>query len=346
MRRSKLGKSDLQVSSWCLGTMTFGSQTAAPVAFDLLDLALENGINFIDSAEMYPAPALANTYGESERIIGRWLARRGRRDDVVLATKASGPGAFVPWIREGRSNHCAAHLTAAADASLARMGTDYIDLYQLHWPDRAANFFGQLGFKPARQEASFDVEESVAALAALVSSGKVRHVGLCNETAWGTMQFLNAARRLGVAEIVSVQNPFNLLNRSLEVGLAEVTWREGCSVIGYSPLAFGMLTGKYLDNSAAADARLNRHRQYRRYSSKRALAATSRYLAIAREASLDPTHMALAWSASKPYVGSVIIGASDCRQLQHNLLAHDLELSRDVLKAIDAVHEEISNPCP
>lgn len=346
MHRRKLGNSTLEVSLFCLGTMTFGEQIAADAAYMQLDCALDAGINFIDTAEMYPAPARAESYGSSERLIGQWLVKRRHRDDVVIATKAAGPGAFVPWIRAGHSRHDAANLGAAVDASLARLQTDYIDLYQLHWPDRAANFFGQLGFKPAREETAFSIEQTVSALAELVADGKIRHVGVCNETAWGAMQFLYAARALGVAEIVSIQNPYNLLNRSCEVGLVEVACRESCSLIGYSPLAFGMLTGKYFDGSASADARLTRYRQYKRYTGVRGLEAARRYVEIAHLAGLDPAQMALSWSASKPFVGSVIIGASNLAQLRHNLEALHLDLPRAVDKAIDAVHEEISNPCP
>ena len=346
MHRRKLGNSALEVSPFCLGTMTFGEQTAADAAYMQLDCALDAGINFIDTAEMYPAPARAESYGNGERLIGQWLVKRRRRDDVVIATKAAGPSAFVPWIRGGHSRHDAANLNAAVDASLARLQTDYIDLYQLHWPDRAANFFGQLGFKPAREETTFSIEQTVSALAQLVADGKVRHVGVCNETAWGAMQFLYAARALGVAEIVSIQNPYNLLNRSCEVGLIEVACREGCSLIGYSPLAFGVLTGKYFDGSAPAGARLKRYRQYKRYTSVRGLEAARRYVEIAHVAGLDPAQMALSWSASKPFVGSVIIGATNLAQLRHNLEALHLDLPRAVDKAIDAVHEEISNPCP
>ncbi len=346
MYTRKLGPSSLEVSRFCLGSMTFGEQNDQAGAELQLDRARAAGINFIDSAEMYPAPARAESSGDSERCIGRWLAARGCRDAFVLATKAAGPGAFLPWLRNGQSRHDQNNLTRAVDGSLQRLRTDYIDLYQLHWPDRASNFFGQLGFKPARQETDFDIAASVRALAALVASGKVRYLGLCNETPWGVMEFLRVARAEGVAGIVSVQNPYNLLNRSAEVGLTEVLWREGLSLLAYSPLAFGLLSGKYHDGSAGAEARLQRYTQYKRYNSERGMQATARYLAIAREAGLDPAHMALAWNASKPWVGSVIIGQTSIAQLEHNLEALNFELPRAVEKAIDAVHEEISNPCP
>lgn len=346
MRRRKLGSSDLEVSNFALGTMTFGEQNTAAEAAELLDQACAGGVNFIDTAEMYPAPARAETYGDSERFIGAWLRRRGRRDDLVIATKASGPGAYVGWIRDGRSSHTAANLEAAVDASLARLGTDYIDLFQLHWPDRATNFFGQLGFKPAAHEQPFDPAATLAALAALVASGKIRHFGVCNETPWGTQRLVELARANNLPAPVSVQNPYNLLNRTLEVGLSEVLWREQLALIAYSPLAFGMLTGKYLDDAADRGARLNRFSHYKRYRTERARLASSRYVAVARDAGIDPAHMALAWCASKPAVASVIIGATNRTQLAHNLAASELKLPRAVDKAIDAVHEEIPNPCP
>jgi aryl-alcohol dehydrogenase-like predicted oxidoreductase len=346
MEYRKLGNSDLKVSAFCVGTMTFGEQNNAAEAHAQLDRAIAAGINLIDTAEMYPVPARAATYGDSERIVGEWVKQRGGRDRIVLATKAAGPGAFVPWIRGGRSVHRLENLARAVDDSLARLKTDYVDLFQLHWPDRATNFFGQLGFKPARNERAFSIEETLRALEDLVQGGKVRCLGLSNETPWGMTEFLRLAGQAGLPRIVSVQNPYNLLNRSFEVGAAEIAHREGVGLIAYSPLGFGTLTGKYLEGAAPADARLTRFPRYDRYSSAAGRKATRRYVDIARAAAIDPAHMALAFAASKPFVSSVIIGATSIVQLEHNLDACELKLPREVHKTIDAVHEEISNPCP
>ncbi|MCZ6893864.1 MAG: aldo/keto reductase [Gammaproteobacteria bacterium] len=346
MEYRKLGNTDLEVSAFCLGTMTFGGQNSAAEAHAQLDRACDTGLNLIDTAEMYPGPAREATYGESERIVGAWLEQRGGRDRIVLATKAAGPGAFVPWIRDGRSVHTAENLKRAVDASLVRLKTDYIDLFQLHWPDRAANFFGQLGFKPARNEQAFSIEETLYALDDIVRSGKIRYVGLSNETPWGMMEFLRIAGAQGLPRIASIQNPYNLLNRSFEVGGAEIAHRERLSLLAYSPLGSGTLSGKYLEDRVPADARLTFFGRHDRYSNAAARAATRRYVEIASAAAIDPAHMALAFVASKPFVSSVIIGASSIAQLDHNLKASGLELPRELLKAIDAVHEEISNPCP
>lgn len=347
MEKSELGNTGIEVSRWALGTMTFGAQNSAAEAHAQLDMAFDAGITLLDSAEMYPAPASAATYGESERIIGRWLARAGRRGQMTIATKVAGPAAFVPWIRGGHSRHDHAHLAAAVEGSLARLGVDCIDLLQLHWPDRATNFFGRRGFKPARDEAGFSIEASLRALAALAAAGKIRHVGVANETPWGVAEFLRLAALHGLPRIVAIQNPYNLLTRGFEDGLAEFAWRERCGLLAYSPLAGGLLSGKYADGSAGADARLARHaRHYRQFTSPTAHAASARYAAIARAAGLSPAAMALAYVASKPYVTSVIIGATTTAQLSTNLGAATLNLPRDVMRAIDAVHEEIPNPCP
>ncbi len=346
MHYRELGNTGVKVSTFALGTMTFGEQIDVGEAHAQLDRAFDAGINFVDTAEMYPVPTREATYGDSERIVGDWIKRRGVREQCVLATKAVGPGAFLPWIRGGTSVHNETNLHSAVDASLTRLETDYIDVFQLHWPDRAANFFGQLGFKPAKTERGFNVEDTLKVLDKIVQAGKIRHVGLCNETPWGMMEFLRIATLHDLPRIASIQNPYNLLNRSFEVGLAEVAIRERCGLLAYSPLGFGTLTGKYLDDGGPPDARLNRFKHYDRYSSPAGYRAIERYVDIARAGGLDPAHMALAFAASKPFVSSVIIGATSIAQLDHNLRASDIDIPRDVEKAIDAVHEEISNPCP
>ena len=346
MRYRKLGLTEVDVSVFALGTMTFGQQNNAAEAHAQLDHALEAGINLIDTAEMYPSPPSEETYGLTERIVGEWLARRGARERVVLATKAAGPAAFVPWIRGGTSRHDEDNLAAALDASLERLQTDYIDLYQLHWPDRAANFFGPLGFKAAQSEPPFSIERTLRTVETLVAMGKIRYLGLSNETPWGVMEFLRLARAHDLTRAVAIQNPYNLLNRSFEIGLAEIAHRERCGLLAYSPLAFGTLTGKYLDPARAGRARLDRYAHFKRYSGARAERAVRAYVGVAAAAGLDAAHMALAYVASKPFVTSVIIGATSVTQLEHNLVAADIVLDKQVEKAIEAAHEDNSNPCP
>jgi len=346
MEYRELGNTGLNVSAFCLGTMTFGVQTSAKAAHLQLDRALDAGVNLVDTAEMYPSPSRAQTYGLAEKILGDWLKRNGKRNSVFVATKAAGPGAFVPWIRGGDSVHDENNLNRAVDASLTRLRTDYIDLFQLHWPDRAANFFGQLGFKPAKTENNFNIEGTLHALSKLVRKGKIRHIGVSNETPWGVMKYLHLATDRDLPRIAAIQNPYNLLNRSFEVGLAEIACREKCRLLAYSPLGFGTLTGKYLQGRASANARLNLSSKYGRYSNVSGLKAAERYMRLAGKYDINPTHMALAFAASKPFVTSVIIGATSKTQLDHNLRACDIELSRELTRAIDAVHEEISNPCP
>ena len=346
METRKLGKTDISVSKCSIGTMNFGAPNSCQGNLNsLLDLALDAGINFIDTAEMYPSPASSETYGISEEILGKWLKSK-KRHNVVLATKASGPGEFVPWIREGKSNHDLKNLSDAVDGSLKRLQTDYIDLYQLHWPDRATNFFGQLGYKKPKTELSFDIEKTLEALLQLKKSGKIRTIGLCNETAWGAMQFRKIAEMRNLPVISSIQNPYNLLNRTFEINLAEFSLREDCGLISYSPLAFGMLTGKYINELAPPDARLNRYSHYKRYKNSIACNATKEYVALARKWQIDPAHLAISWILSKPFLTSVIIGFSNEQQLRHNLKSVDVHISGELHKSIEKIHLKIPNPCP
>jgi len=346
MRYRQLGDTDLAVSELGLGTMMFGEQNPAAGARRLLDIALAAGVNFIDTAEMYPVPPRADTCGLSESILGDWLRRRGRRDDVVLATKATGPGVHVPYLRGGESRHTAGDLAHALDGSLQRLGTDYIDLYQLHWPARPTNTFGQLGYKPAQTEPPTNLEETLRALARFVADGKVRYIGLSNETPWGLMTFLALAREAGLPRVVSIQNPYNLLNRTFEVGLAEIADREHVGLIAYSPLAFGVLSGKYARGARPAGARISRYDRFVRYTNARGLAASERYVELAREFDIDPVVMAISFILSRRYVTSALLGATTAAQLQHNLAAIHTPLSKPLLKAIDNLHAQSPNPCP
>ena len=346
MRYRRLGATDIEVSELGLGTMMFGEQTTETDAHRLLDIACDAGVNFIDTAEMYPVPPRANTAGDSETIVGNWLKRRGRRAAVILATKATGPGVHLPHIRGGVSTHAAAHLRAALDESLRRLQTDYIDLYQLHWPARPTNIFGQLGYKPAQREDPPDLESSLRTLADFVSAGKVRQVGLSNETPWGLMSFLGLAERNGLPRIVSIQNPYNLLNRSFEVGLAEIADRESTGLIAYSPLAFGTLTGKYLANERPQPGRLDLYDRFVRYNNDRGTAAVHAYVELAAEFAMDPAHLAISFILSRRYATSVLLGATTESQLRHNLASISYPLSKAMLKAIDRIHSQIPNPCP
>ncbi len=346
MEYRRLGRTELRVSAICLGTMTWGEQNSEAEAHAQMDLALDRGVNFWDAAEMYPVPPRAETYGRTESYIGTWLARRGGRDRIVLATKVAGPDARLTYVRDGRLRLDRRNIEAALDASLARLRTDYVDLYQLHWPDRRTNIFGRLAYDGPADDDGTPVEESLAVLDDLVRAGKIRHVGLSNETAWGTMRFLALAETGRGPRMVSVQNPYGLLNRSFEVGLAEVAAREQCGLLAYSPLGMGVLSGKYLDGAAPAGARLTLFEQFRRYRGPQADAATAAYVALARERGLDPARMALAFVNGRPFVTSTIVGATDLDQLAVDIASIELRLDQETLDAIDAIHKLYTYPCP
>jgi aryl-alcohol dehydrogenase-like predicted oxidoreductase len=341
----QLGDSDLKVSALCLGTMTFGEQNTRDEAFAQLDAALEAGVNFIDTAEIYPVPPRAETYGATEEIIGRWLADRGTRDRVVLATKVAGRADWLPHIRGG-PKLTMAQMAAALDGSLKRLRTDRVDLYQLHWPDRNTNYFGDLGYTHDPADRPVPIEEQLKVLGDFVRAGKVRHIGLSNETPWGLMAFLRASERLGLPRPVSIQNPYSLLNRTFEVGLAEMAMRERVGLMAYSPLAFGVLTGKYLDGRRPEGARLTRFDRFRRYSAPAAEVAASSYVALAREHGLEPAAMALAFVHRQPFLASTLVGATKLDQLKANLATADLELPPAVLEGIEAIHRRAPNPSP
>ncbi|MBK1718713.1 NADP(H)-dependent aldo-keto reductase [Thiocystis violacea] len=346
MQRRQLGRSDIQVSALCLGTMTFGQQNTESEAHAQLDRALAAGIDFIDTAEMYPVPPFAETQGLTETYIGNWLKSRGGRAGLVLATKVAGPGDWLAHIRGGRNRLDRPNIEAALDASLKRLRTDWIDLYQLHWPDRHTNFFGKLGFDPADDADSVPLLETLGVLADLVQAGKIRHIGVSNETPWGLMRFLALAEQQGLPRMVSIQNPYSLLNRSFEIGLAEIAIRERCGLLAYSPLAFGVLSGKYLNGQRPPNARFTLFERFNRYSNPESERATSEYVALAERHGLDPTQMALAWVTSRPFVTSTIIGATTLDQLESNLGSIDLTLDDAVIAGIESIHTRQPNPAP
>ncbi|ORE85252.1 aldo/keto reductase [Oceanococcus atlanticus] len=344
MKYRPLGRTGLDVSLIGLGTMTWGEQNTQDQAFEQLDYAIDQGINFIDAAEMYPVPPKAETQGATERILGNWLKARGKRDDVILATKVLGRADWLPWVRGGPTLDRASVL-AACDDSLRRLQTDVIDLYQVHWPDRETNFFGKLGYTAPTTDNSVPIEETLDALDSLVKAGKVRHIGVSNETPWGVAEYLRLARDNNKPRIASIQNPYSLLNRSYEIGLAEFADREAVGLLAYSPLGFGVLSGKYLD-ATPADARITLFPRFGRYTNPESIAATRAYVEIARDAGLDPAQMALAYINARPFTASNLIGATSMTQLRSNIASVSLELTDDVLNAIEAVHCSQPNPAP
>ena len=341
-----LGNSGLKVSRFCLGTMTFGDQTDEPQARRQLDLAVDFGINFVDTAESYPSPSTPENYGIAEQIIGRWLHNNDCRDRMIVASKCAGPADWAAHIRSGRTVFDRANLTAGLHNSLARLQTDYIDFYYLHWPDRATNFFGQLDYKPAKQERTFDMAETLSVLNEFISAGKIRAFGVCNETAWGVMRFLALADASGLQRPSAMQVPLNLLNRVAEIGLAEIAHRESVPLISYSPLAMGLLTGKYLTPQPPANVRLSRHSHYRRLRTPETDAASAAYVDLAREFNIEPAHMALAFVQSRTLVASCILGATSSAQLATNLESYQMELPRALTKQMDQIHRRYPNPCP
>ncbi|KQQ56064.1 aldo/keto reductase [Pseudomonas sp. Leaf127] len=345
MQFRSLGKTDISVSAICLGTMTWGEQNTQEQAFEQIRLAKQAGINFIDTAEMYPVPPRGETYTRTESIIGEYFKAHGDRNDWVLASKVAGPGR-MEHIRDGNPRLDRRNITAALEGSLKRLNTDYLDLYQLHWPDRKTNFFGVLGYQHDANDDAVAIEETLSVLGDLVKEGKVRQIGLSNETPWGTQRFLHLAETLNLPRAVSIQNPYSLLNRTFEVGLAEIAIREQIGLLAYSPLAFGVLTGKYLDGARPADGRLTLYERFQRYNNPEAQSATARYVALAREHGLDPGQMALAYVTSRPFVTSNIIGATNLEQLASNLASIDLTLSDEVIAGIEAIHTAQPNPAP
>lgn len=344
MQYHKIPHSSLEVSKICLGTMTWGKQNSESEAHQQLDYALSQGINFIDTAEMYPVPPESETQGLTEQYIGTWLAKTGNREKVVLASKVAGPN---------RTNHIRENMhldrrniREAIHSSLERLQTDYLDLYQLHWPDRNANFFGKLGYKVDKDESYTPIIETLEVLGELVKEGKIRYIGVSNETAWGVSQYLRLAEKHELPRIITIQNPYNLLNRSFETALAEFSHREGVELLAYSPLAFGMLSGKYLNDQWPQDGRLTLFKRFSRYLNPQGKAATQAYCELADKHGLAPSQMALAYVNSRSFVAANIIGATTMEQLQSNIASFELELDNEVLEQIEVIHRQFTYPCP
>ncbi|NRF26639.1 NADP(H)-dependent aldo-keto reductase [Vibrio coralliilyticus] len=344
MQYNKLPHSTLEISKICLGTMTFGEQNTEQDAFSQLDYALERGVNFIDTAEMYPVPPKADTQGSTEQYIGNWLKKSGKREKVVLATKIAGPR-NVPYIRDNMSLD-RRNIHQAIDDSLQRLQTDYVDLYQLHWPQRRTNCFGQLNYPYPDENEEVTLIETLESLADLINAGKVRYIGVSNETPWGVMTLLRLAEKHELPRIVSIQNPYNLLNRSFEIGLSEISHYEGVQLLAYSPLAFGCLSGKYLNNARPDGARCSLFERFVRYFTPQGIQATEAYVNLAREHGLDPAQMALAFVNQRPFVGSNIIGATNLEQLKSNIDSLDVVLNEELLQGLQEIGTTYSNPCP
>jgi aryl-alcohol dehydrogenase-like predicted oxidoreductase len=346
MKKNQLGTSDLFVSKLGLGTMTFGEQNTESEAHSQLDYALERGINFIDTAEMYPVPGRAETQGSTERFIGSWIRKSGKRSQVVLASKIAGPNPNMPWIRGAEHNLDADNIRTAVENSLRRLQTDYIDLYQLHWPSRNLPIFGANRFNPDAERPGVPVEETLGALDQMVKAGKIRHVGVSNESAWGVCEFVKQAEMKGLPRIATIQNLYNLTARAFETSLLdEACYRTKVSLLAYSPLAFGQLSAKYIDNPQAR-GRLSIYPPTwsPRYLRPAVLEATREYAALARANGMTPAQMALAWCYSRWFVASTLIGATNLEQLKENIDAEAITLSAEVVDAIDAIHTRITNP--
>ena len=345
MEYTTLPNSDIKVSKICLGTMTWGNQNTEADGFAQMDYAVEKGVNFFDTAELYPVPATKETQGRTSKIIGNWLKIKQNRDKIVLASKIAGPGDYTAHIRTTGFKGDA--IRQAIDLELKRLQTDYIDLYQLHWPERQTNTFGVRDYKPSAKDPWIDnFNEVLHELNALVKAGKIRAYGLSNEKSWGSMRYLEEVRKDKLPKISTIQNAYSLLNRVFEGDLAEISLRENMGLLAYSPLAFGVLSGKYIEGTAAKNARLNLFPRFARYSSEQATEATKAYLKLAKELGLSLTTMALAFVSERPFVTSNIIGATTLEQLKENIDSIHTKLDEDTLKEINTIHSKIPNPSP
>lgn len=345
MKYTTIPHTDIKVSKICLGTMTWGNQNTQNEGFEQMDYALNEGVNFFDTAELYPVPANEETYADTERIIGNWFEQRKNRDKVVLATKIAGPGTYTAHIRT--SGFTPDSIREALEGSLMRLKTDYTDLYQLHWPDRNTNFFGKRDYYPddnERWEANF--EEILETLKACIQEGKIRHIGLSNETPWGAMKYLSLSDYKDLPRMKTIQNPYSLLNRTFEVGNAEVAHREQMGLLAYSPMAFGMLSGKYRGGKLPENSRLKLFPRMARYNSAQSLAAIEAYAEIAEKHKLSLAQLSLAFVTDRPFVTANIIGATTMPQLKENIASAAITLSDEILSEIDAVHNRIPNPAP
>lgn len=349
MQLKALANTGILLPEICLGTMTFGEQNTQSDAFEQLEYALDQGLFFWDTAEMYPVPPKPETQGATETILGNWVAQRGKRDQLFIASKIAGPSQGGSHIRDGQTRFNAADIGSAIDGSLKRLQTDYIDLYQLHWPQRPTNFFGKLCYGNTEAQNTDEItalEETLTALSHEIKNGRIRYIGLSNETPWGTLKFLHLAEKLGLEKFVSVQNPYNLLNRTYEIGMSEIAHHESIGLLAYSPLAFGYLTGKFRHGARPTNTRISLYSRFSRYSNPQSEWATEQYAQLAEQHDLTLTQLSLAFIKQQFFVNSTIIGATNLDQLKENIQAFEIELSTDVLEGIEAIHRQQPNPAP
>lgn len=346
MKYTRLPHTDLEVSKICLGTMTWGRQNTESEGHEQMDYAFDQGINFFDTAELYPVPPHPDRFADTEKIIGTWFKKTGKRDKIILASKIAGKAEFTKFIRT--TGFSRASIIEAVEGSLERLQTDYLDLYQLHWPERTTNFFGKRGYEHDISDHWQDnIHQVLETLRDLVREGKIRHIGLSNETPWGTMRFLEESKvHSSLPKAITIQNPYSLLNRLFEVGLSEISMRSKIGLLAYSPLGFGVLSGKYLGGMKPANARITLFSAYNRYSSENSEKATQLYYNLAQEHNLSLAQMSLAFVTSRPFVTSNIIGATTMQQLKENISSIDVDLTDEVLKGIEAIHGQIPNPAP
>ena len=346
MNYKKLGSTDVDVSTICLGTMTWGEQNSKADGFEQMDYAIDNGVNFWDTAEIYAIPMREETYGETENIIGEWFKKTKKRDKIILATKVSGPTS-KEYIRGGGCSYDKKSMSEALEKSLKRMQTDYIDLYQLHWPERNTNFFGKQGYEHDSNEKNWIAfEEILENLKKFVDAGKIRYVGLSNETAWGLAKCLELSKLKNLPKMMAVQNPYNLLNRTYEVGLAEISVREQSGLLAYSPLAFGYLTGKYRNNNMPKGSRIDLFKDFTRYNNENSIKAIEEYYKISQRFNLDFAQMSIKFCEIQPFVTSVIIGATTMQQLKTNVESVNVKLNNEIINEINEVQKIYPNPCP
>ncbi|NNH37408.1 NADP(H)-dependent aldo-keto reductase [Acinetobacter terrae] len=349
MQLKPLANTGIRVPEICLGTMTFGEQNTQAEAFQQLEYALDQGLFFWDTAEMYPVPPKPETQGATETILGNWIGERGNRDQLFIASKIAGPSQGGSHIRDGQTRFTAPEISSAIDGSLKRLQSDYIDLYQLHWPQRPTNFFGKLGYgnTEAHQNAEITaLEETLSALSDEIKKGRIRYIGLSNETPWGTLKFLHLAEKLGLEKFVSVQNPYSLLNRTYEIGMSEIAHYENVGLLAYSPLAFGYLTGKFRNGARPENARVTLFSRFSRYSNPESEWATEQYAQLAERHGLTLTQLSLAFIKQQFFVTSTIIGATNLDQLKENIQAFEIDLSAEVLQGIEDIHRQQPNPAP
>jgi len=346
MKFKKLGNTNLDVSLICLGTMTWGEQNTQEEGFEQMDYAIEKGINFFDTAELYAIPPKEKTYGKTEEIIGNWFRLRKNRDKVILASKIAGPG--LKWIRGGGSQYSPKSIEEALHNSLKRLKTDYIDLYQLHWPERNTNYFGDLDYEHNKEEKNWNSFESILkTLKKFIDQGKIRYIGISNETPWGFSKFLEIAKEQKLPRIVSVQNPYNLVNRAYEIGMSEISMREKAGLLAYSPLAAGYLTGKYRNNQMPKNSRMDLfYDNYPRYHNERTYEAVDEYFNIAEKKKISLTQLSQAFVNSRDFVTSNIIGATTMEQLKENIDSISISLDQETMDEINLIHQKIPNPAP